>query len=520
MSSSPPITERLLEELECYLDEAHKAYTRRNLASAEDYAMLAADRLRQLAEQGPAELIESRAQAMDQIVDFVEMVRSDATAEDGRSDTAHEKSHGSAADSAAAEHPRFEVQEKPDLKLDDVAGMNSLKELIRGKLIYPLCDPDMTALYGVKSGGGILLYGPPGTGKSMIARAIAGEFDAAFISVKSSDLLDSLYGQTEKNIAALFKQAREYTSAVIFIDEIDAVGGNRDSSDSHMRRFVNQLLQEMQGFTDGLETALLLCATNKPWLLDTALIRSGRIDEMFYVALPDDATRREIWELSLHNKITDDSIDIDVLTARSAGLSGADIAGICENVNCAAFRKAVERGEEVPTTQASLLSRFPQNPERRHASDLEKLGEFARLHDRNSDVIPEISANGMRPSPLCWNSPTDLETFWRALLSALPTEGDLTAELAKNCAGLNFEEMCRLLAVAVEARLDLEAKTVQPLRAMDFVRAPIHEASTPTAPLAPQSSAPLLSLIATAGLSPDQIEALRILQQHQADLPD
>ena len=119
-----------------------------------------------------------------------------------------------------------------------------------------------------------------------------------------------------------------------------------------MRRFTNQLLVELQCFSNSLENIIVPGATNKPWLLDKALIRSGRLHEMFYVTLPDEATRCEIWRLSLENKIKDQTIDLDALAAFSEGLSGADIAGICAKANTEAYRKAVQTKKEVPINQA------------------------------------------------------------------------------------------------------------------------------------------------------------------------
>ena len=253
--------ERLVLDSEKFLDAAQTAYSRRELNRAEEYLFLAADRIEQLLPLSPAGLIGARLKAVEEIGDFIEQIQGEKF-----KDCKLAVEPGSQASGKPTERALFSVEEKPAIKLADVAGMSTLKELIRTKLIYPLRDPETTKKYGVKRGAGILLYGPPGTGKSMIARAIAGEFDAAFISIKASDVLDCLYGQTEKNIAALFAQAKKYPAAVIFLDELDGLGADRDASDSHMRRFINQLLIELQGFSDGLENIIVLGATNKPWL--------------------------------------------------------------------------------------------------------------------------------------------------------------------------------------------------------------------------------------------------------------
>ena len=186
--------ERLHSESEKYLGEAHDAYAGNDLAKAQEYLFLAADRLKELIPVSPTELIESRVKAVEGIGDFIEQIQGEI----GNGSTFKGADHAASADSKksairpGSERPLFSVEEKPAIKLSDVAGMDTLKEHIRAKLTYPLRDPALAAKYGIKRGVGILLYGLPGTGKSMFARAIAGEFEAAFIYVKVSDILDCL----------------------------------------------------------------------------------------------------------------------------------------------------------------------------------------------------------------------------------------------------------------------------------------------------------------------------------------
>lgn len=464
-------TERLLVNSEKYLDEANTAYVKGDLGRTEEYLFLAADRLVQLIPFSPAELVEARAKTLEEIGDFIEQVQAEkAQPAEVVTLQGNEGDVRTGSPSATPERPLFFVEEKPPVKLKDVAGMSSLKELIRAKLIYPLRDPETTKKYCVKRGAGILLYGPPGTGKSMIARAIAGEFDAAFISIKASDVLDCLYGQTEKNIAALFAQAKKYPAAVIFLDELDGLGADRDSSDSHMRRFINQLLIELQGFSGSLDNIIVLGATNKPWLLDKALIRSGRLDEMFHVPLPDEETRREIWRLNLDGKIKDASVDIETLTVSSGGLSGADIAGICAKANTKAYRRAIQSGAEVPMTQADLLRFFPREPALLHKAELEQLKAFARLYDRN-----ELHSGNGQPTadlhPLCWDQPADVEAFWRLIFAALPTRNGTWAEVAALCQGMDFARMATLLPIVLRSRANATAKIIEPITAEDFRKA-------------------------------------------------
>jgi len=472
MSADSPNLERLLQDSEKYLDEAHNAYARHDLKRTEEYLFLAADRVEELLRLSPPELVDARLNALEEIGDFIEEVQAERAEAAERLRLGGKKPDDETRTaSPAADRPLFSVEEKPAIKLDDVAGMDSLKELIRTKLIYPARDPETTRRYGVKRGAGILLYGPPGTGKSMIARAIAGEFDAAFISIKASDVLDCLYGQTEKNIAALFTQARKYPSAVVFIDELDGLGADRDNSDSHMRRFINQLLVELQGFSGDLDNLIVMGATNKPWLLDKALIRSGRLDEMFHVPLPDEATRREIWRLNLDKKIKDSTVDIEALAGASEGLSGADIAGICAKSNTDAYRKAVQTREEVPITQADLLRFFPREPAQLHQAELLQLDSFARLYDRNLTLGPSRSSAPEEAARLCWNQAADVEAFWRVIFTVLPSRNGTSCEVARLCQGKDFASMTEWLARVLQLRADPKTKSIEPISLEDFQRA-------------------------------------------------
>lgn len=472
MNNGPTDTERLLLDSEKYLAEATNAYAARDLSRAQEYLFLAADRLEKLTTKGPIELAEVRLKAIEEVGDFIEQIQGEMSNESHLADT-NKIADGvrKHATRAGSEQMLFSVEERPTIKLDDVAGMGSLKELIRTKLIYPARDPETTQRYGVKRGAGILLYGPPGTGKTMIARAIAGEFDAAFISIKASDVLDCLYGQTEKNIAALFTQARKYPSAVVFIDELDGLGADRDNSDSHMRRFINQLLVELQGFSGNLDNLIVMGATNKPWLLDKALIRSGRLDEMFYVPLPDEMTRREIWRLNLENKIKDGSVDIEALAGASEGLSGADIAGICAKANTEAYRKAVQNREEVPITQADLLRFFPHEPAQLHEAELAQLESFARLYDRNLTFGPSQASVPENSARLCWDQAADVEAFWRVIFTVLPSRSGTPGEVARLCKGKDFAAMTQWLAKVLQLRADPKTKSIAPICLDDFQQA-------------------------------------------------
>jgi len=247
------------------------------------------------------------------------------------------------------------VVERPDVRFDDVAGLENVKQQIRIKLIYPFTHPKEAAHFGVRSGGGILLYGPPGTGKTLIAKAIAGELDAAFFAIKPAEIMSKWVGAAEQNVAALFEAAKSYEKAVIFIDEVDALLPKRRRSGSTvMRRVVPQFLNELDGIGSKHTGLLLIGATNEPWMLDAAAMRPGRFDEKIYVPLPDLPARQRILELNLADRPLAPEVDLSDLAERLAGYSGADIVHICHRACEIPFLEAVVDGMQRDVTLADF----------------------------------------------------------------------------------------------------------------------------------------------------------------------
>jgi SpoVK/Ycf46/Vps4 family AAA+-type ATPase len=216
------------------------------------------------------------------------------------------------------------------LTLQDVAGMAHVKDRLRAAFLAPMRNPELRRLYGKSLRGGLLLYGPPGCGKTFLARAVAGELGAKFISVGLSDILDMWVGSSERNVHELFEQARREAPCVVFLDELDSLGQKRSQTRmSATRGAVTQLLAELDGVDGRNEGVFVLAATNHPWDVDAALRRPGRLDQTLLVLPPDAPARAAVFRFHLRDRPVA-GVDPDALAARTEGLSGADIAHVCE----------------------------------------------------------------------------------------------------------------------------------------------------------------------------------------------
>jgi len=219
----------------------------------------------------------------------------------------------------------------PDqVRFADVGGMEDLKKTLRLHIIEPFLRPGLFARFKKSGGGGILLYGPPGCGKTMIARAIASECNAAFVSVGISEVLTMWMGESERNLAQLFDKARAQKPCVLFFDELDALAFSRSKAHSeHSRTIVNEFLSQLDGFERDNRDVLFLAATNMPWDVDQAMKRTGRFARQLFVPPPDAEARRHIVEIKLRD-IPVQGIDIDALVAATPHYSGADIDGLID----------------------------------------------------------------------------------------------------------------------------------------------------------------------------------------------
>jgi AAA+ superfamily predicted ATPase len=244
--------------------------------------------------------------------------------------------------------------EHTGLTLADVAGLDEVKKRLEAAFLAPMRNPELRKLYGKSLRGGLLLYGPPGCGKTFVARAVAGELGARFITVSFADLIDMFVGRSERNIHDLFEVARRNAPCVVFLDEVDAIGQKRSQlRNTPMRSAVNQLLLELDDVASDNTGVFLLAATNHPWDVDSALRRPGRFDRTLLVLPPDGPAREGVFRFHLRDRPVA-GIDLARLSRLTDGYSGADIAHVCETAAERALLDSVSRGEPRLIGQADL----------------------------------------------------------------------------------------------------------------------------------------------------------------------
>ncbi|MEF8782932.1 MAG: CDC48 family AAA ATPase [Haloarculaceae archaeon] len=233
--------------------------------------------------------------------------------------------------------------EVPDVTWEDVGGLGDTKERLREAIQWPLEYPDVFAQMDMQAAKGVLMYGPPGTGKTLLAKAIANEAESNFISIKGPELLNKYVGESEKGVREIFEKARANAPTVVFFDEIDSIAGERGrhSGDSGVgERVVSQLLTELDGLED-LEDVVVIATTNRPDLIDPALLRPGRLDRHVHVPVPDEEGRRKIFEVHTREKPLAGDVDIERLARRTEGYVGADIEAVCREASMAATREFI-----------------------------------------------------------------------------------------------------------------------------------------------------------------------------------
>ncbi|OYV12813.1 MAG: transitional endoplasmic reticulum ATPase [Methanosaeta sp. NSM2] len=265
--------------------------------------------------------------------------------------------------------------ELPAVSWSDLGGLGSLKQELIEAIEWPLKRPEKFRQMGIRPPKGILLYGPPGTGKTMIAQAVANETAANFISVRGHQMLSKWMGESEKAIREIFRKARQVSPAIIFFDELDSIAPMRGTDEgSHaMERVVNQLLSELDGL-EALKDVVVIAATNRPDILDPALLRSGRFDRMLLVGPPDKLGRHEILKIQAAGMPKAEDVNLEELAELTEGYVGSDLTTLCREAAMLALR---EEGEKVemnhfrealrkvrPSVEESMVSYYERISER------------------------------------------------------------------------------------------------------------------------------------------------------------
>jgi transitional endoplasmic reticulum ATPase len=248
--------------------------------------------------------------------------------------------------------------EVPDVKWEDIGGLDDMKEQLKEAIEWPLKYPDVFKKANTNPPKGILLYGAPGTGKTLLAKAVANESGVNFISVKGPSLISKYVGESEKGIREVFKKAKQASPTILFFDEIDSLVPKRgaSSADAHVtERVISQFLTEMDGIEE-LKGVVVLAATNRLDLVDPALLRSGRFDILFELPIPDEETRHSIFKIHTRNKPLRKDVDLKTLSKKTDGMAGSDIQLICQKASMNAIRKFVKGKKDTANARSMELS--------------------------------------------------------------------------------------------------------------------------------------------------------------------
>ena len=268
--------------------------------------------------------------------------------------------------------------EVPDVTWNDVGGLEDTKERLRETIQWPLEYPEVFDQLDMEAAKGVMMYGPPGTGKTLLAKAVANESESNFISIKGPELLNKFVGEAEKGVREVFSKARENAPTIVFFDEIDSIASERggNTTDSGVgERVVSQLLTELDGL-ESLEDVVVIATTNRPDLIDSALLRPGRLDRHVHVPVPDEGARRKILEVHTRDKPLADDVDLDALARRTDGYVGADLEAVAREASMNASREFVasvpreEVGESVGNVRVTM----------------------AHFEDALDEVVPSVTA--------------------------------------------------------------------------------------------------------------------------------
>ncbi|CAJ0963495.1 unnamed protein product, partial [Mesorhabditis belari] len=272
---------------------------------------------------------------------------------------------------------RETVVETPNTTWQDIGGLQNVKRELQELVQYPVEHPEKYLKFGMQPSRGVLFYGPPGCGKTLLAKAIANECQANFISIKGPELLTMWFGESEANVRDVFDKARAAAPCVLFFDELDSVakarGGSVGDGGGAADRVINQILTEMDGM-NSKKNVFIIGATNRPDIIDSAVLRPGRLDQLIYIPLPDEASRVQIFKANLRKTPVSQDIDLTFLAKSTVGFSGADITEICQRACKLAIRESIEKDIRVEKERQELRAK----------------GEEL-MEDEAVDPVPEIT---------------------------------------------------------------------------------------------------------------------------------
>ncbi|XP_051119608.1 cell division cycle protein 48 homolog [Andrographis paniculata] len=261
---------------------------------------------------------------------------------------------------------RETVVEVPNVTWEDIGGLENVKRELQETVQYPVEHPEKFEKFGMSPSKGVLLYGPPGCGKTLLAKAIATECRTNFISVKGPELLTMWFGESEANVREIFDKARQSAPCVLFFDELNSIATQRGSSagdaDGAADRVLNQLLTEMDGM-NAKKTVFIMGATNRPDIIDPALLRPGRLDQLIYIPLPDEDSRHQIFKACLRKSPLSKDVDLRALAKYTQGFSGADITEICQRACKYAVRETIKKDKERESRKVENLDSMDEDIE-------------------------------------------------------------------------------------------------------------------------------------------------------------
>lgn len=357
----------LSDTFNLYMKKGKEAKEKGNITLAKRNFLLASETMMQMAKQSTGKLKEVR---MDRARRLVE-ISDNLNKKPAKINKKDEKTE----DEEDEDVKKWQAAEVPKIKFSDVAGLEDVKKAITIRMINPIKYPDKYKMYGKKTGGGVLLYGPPGTGKTMIAKAIANEVGAKFYAVKGSDIVSKWVGDSEKNINSLFQEANKQDRAIIFIDEMDSLIGRR-GLDTHNDKRVNEFLQQIDGFAGRNPNLLLLGATNRPWDIDSAAMRSGRFSQKIYLPLPDAPARKFMIEKNMKGVPVAKDFDVDKIVAQTEMYSGADIEELCDRAKDEPLLKAIATDSIILVTNKDFDDVLEKMPPSVTPKELKQFEEY------------------------------------------------------------------------------------------------------------------------------------------------